>query len=109
MNRFQELLGRGIIIKILTDNADKYFIVQINAINNKSPSKPIQLKYSDNIGYLEEMVMIFDNNHLLHIHYDQQNKLIASFSNEDYTVLIQEILFEKYWNEVESLSSISNL
>ena len=108
MNLFPELLERGIIIKILTDNADKYFIDQINAINNKSPSKPIQLKYSNNIGNLQEMVMIFDNKHLLYIQYNQQNKLIASFSNEDYTVLIQEILFEKYWNEVESLTSNVN-
>lgn len=95
------------MIKILTDNADKYFIDKIDAINNKSPSKPIRLKYSNSIGNIEEMVMIFDNKHLLHIQYNQQNKMIASFSNEDYTVVIAEILFEKYWNEVESLSSMS--
>ncbi len=98
INLFPELLERGIVIKILTDHADKYFMDRIDAINNKSPSKPIQLKYSNNIGNLQEMVMIFDNKHLLYIQYNQQNKLIASFSNEDYTVLIQEILFEKYWN-----------
>jgi len=108
-NLFSELLEKGIIIKILIDKADKYFIDKINAINSKSASKPIQLKYSNNIGNLEEMVMIFDNKHLLHIQYNQQDKLIASFSNEDYTVLIQEILFEKFWNEVESLSSMSGL
>ncbi len=106
---FPELVERGIMIKILTDNADKYFIDKINAINNKSPSKPIRLKYSNTIGNIEEMVMIFDNKHLLHIQYNQQNKMIASFSNEDYTVVIAEILFEKYWNEVESLSSMSGL
>ena len=105
MGLFPELLEKGIRIKILTDNADKHFIDQINAVNNKSPSKPIQLKYSNNIGNLEEMVMVFDNKYLLYIQYNQQNKLIASFSNEDYTVLVQEILFEKYWNEVESLTS----
>jgi hypothetical protein len=109
INHCPELLERGIVIKILTDHADKHFIDRIDAINNKSPSKPIQLKYSNNIGNLKEMVMIFDNRHLLIIQYNRQKKLVASFSNEDYTVLIQEILFEKHWNEVESLSSMPSL
>ena len=94
----------GITVRILTDNVDKYLIDQIKAINNKSPSNLIQLKYSNNIGNLSEMVMIFDNKQVLQIQYNRQNKLIASFSNEDYTVSIQEILFEKHWNEVEGLS-----
>lgn len=109
INLFPELLEKGMTIKILTDHADKYFIDKIDSINSKSPSKPIQLKYSNNIENLQEMVMIFDNKHLLRIQYSSQSKLIASFSNEDYTVLIQEILFEKYWNEVESLSSMPGL
>lgn len=105
LNFFPELLEKEIIIKILTDNKDKYFMNQINAINNNCSSKPIHLNYSNNVGNLEQMVMIFDNRYLLHIQYNRQNKLVASFSNEDYVVLVKEILFEKCWNEVESLAS----
>lgn len=106
---FPELLGMGITVRILTDNVDKILIDQIKAINNKNPSNSIQLKYSNNIGNLSEMVMIFDNKQVLQIQYNLQNKLIASFSNEDYTVSIQEILFEKHWNEIEVLSSRNSL
>ncbi len=31
------------------------------------------------------------------------NKLIASLSNEEYSILLQEIPFEKYFNEIKSL------
>ncbi|MDN5845832.1 MAG: hypothetical protein L0H53_06110 [Candidatus Nitrosocosmicus sp.] len=53
------------------------------------------------------MVMIFDNKHLLHVYYDLDSKLIASFSNEEHKVLVQELMFEKYWNEVKSLNILN--
>ena len=50
------------------------------------------------------MVMIFDSKHVLHVNYDPNNKLVATYSNEEHKVLIQELMFEKCWNEVNSLS-----
>jgi len=29
--------------------------------------------------------------------------LVASLSNKEYNIAVQEILFEKYWNEIKSL------
>jgi hypothetical protein len=54
------------------------------------------------------MVMIFDNIHLLHVSYSQDNKLVATYSNEEHKVLIQELMFEKHWNEVKSLDIMNN-
>ena len=34
---------------------------------------------------------------------ENESKFIASFSNKEHQVLVQEILFEKYWNEIISL------
>ena len=39
---------------------------------------------------------------MLQSKYDMNNQLVAFFSTEKYNILLQEILFEKHWNEVES-------
>ena len=52
--------------------------------------------------------MLSDSRYVLQIKYDQQNEIVASFSNEEHSVTIQEILFEKYWNEVNTLTGINN-
>lgn len=49
------------------------------------------------------MIIVFDDKHLLRFNYDQDNLLIATFSNEEHTVLIQQLMFEKFWNELKSL------
>ena len=38
----------------------------------------------------------------------KQNKLIATFSNEEHYIQVQEIMFEKYWNDVKSLNVLNN-
>jgi hypothetical protein len=52
--------------------------------------------------------MIFDSKHVLQVNYDISNKLVATYSNEEHKVLIQELMFEKYWNEVKSLEVVNS-
>ena len=92
-------------IKILIEDVDEYLTRQIASLNKSSQIKPIQLGYTNKIGEIHEMVMIFDNKHLLHVNYDPNNKIVATYSNEEHKVLIQELMFEKRWNEVNSLSN----
>lgn len=92
------------VIKMPTDNVDEYLIKQITAFNESNTANAIQFGYTDRLGDLDEMTITSDNKYLLHIKYDQQNKLIATFSNEEHHIQVQEIMFEKYWNEVKSLS-----
>ena len=95
---------RGISIKILTINVDEYLIKQISSLNESLPSnKPIQIGFANKIGDINEMIMIFDDKHLLRLNYNQDNLLVATFSNEEHTVLVQQLMFEKYWNELKSL------
>jgi hypothetical protein len=103
------ILQRGISIKFLTVNIDEYLIKQIASINESLPStKPIQTRFANKIGALNEMIMIFDDKHLLRLNYNQDNLLVATFSNEEHTVLVQQLMFEKYWNEVKSLEVMNN-
>ena len=51
--------------------------------------------------------MISDDKNVLQIKFNEVNNLEATVSNEEHTVLVQAILFEKYWNEIKSLT-VSN-
>lgn len=49
------------------------------------------------------MVVLTDGKHVLRTKHQQDGKIFALSSNEEHTIMIQEVLFEKYWNEIESL------
>lgn len=73
-----------------------------------SPTKQIQIEFANKVGDLNEMIMIFDDKHLFRLNYNEDEVLVATFSNEQHTVLIQELMFEKYWNEVKSLEVMNS-
>ncbi len=108
LNYFPSLIESGAIMKILTDDVDKHLIERITAFNDSNPANAIQFRYTDKLGYLDEMTIISDNRYLLEIKYDQQKKLIATFSNEEHYIQVQEIMFEKYWNEIKSMEITNN-
>ena len=97
------ILQKEASIKILMDKVDEYLTRQIASINASAQVKPIQIGYTNKIAEINEMVMIFDSKHVLHVNYDSNNKLVATYSNEEHKVLIQELMFEKYWNEVKNM------
>ncbi len=80
-------------------------IEQITSLNKFNQENPVQLGYTNEIGELNEMIIISDNKRLLNARYNQDNNLIATFSNEEHSILIQELMFEKHWNEVKSLET----
>ncbi len=108
MNKFIPLLTIGVTIKILIDDDNETLIRQISSINNMINKESIQFRYTNKLGNFNELVILCDGRYSLQIEYDEQNELIGSFSNEEYSVMVQETLFEKYWNEVKSLTVISN-
>ena len=91
------LVKYGIIQKPLPDQH----------INNESDNAYlIDIGFTEKLGKFNEMLMISDSKYVIQVKYnDNEGKLMASFSNKEHQVLVQEILFEKYWNEVNSLSS----
>ena len=80
--------------------------IHIANINNGSDNIDfIEIGFTEKLVKFNEMVMISDSKYVIQIKYnDNESKLIASFSNKEHQGLVQEILFEKYWNEVNSLS-----
>ena len=108
LNNLPTIFKKEASIKILIEDMDEYLAKQIASINESAQMNPIQLGYTSKIGEINEMVMIFDNKHLLHVNYDSENDLIATYSNEEHQVLIQELMFEKHWNEVKSLDIVNS-
>jgi len=103
------ILQRGTSIKILTVDVDEYLIKQVASINESLPAdKQIQIGFANKIGDIKEMIIVFDDKHFLRLNYNQDNLLVATFSNEEHTVLVQQLMFEKYWNELKSLEVMSN-
>jgi hypothetical protein len=109
LNHLHSILQRDISIKILTVSPDEYLIKQIASINESlSSAKQIQIGFANKIGELNEMIMIFDDKHLLRLNYNQNDLRVATFSNKEHTVLVQQLMFEKYWNELKSLEVMNN-
>jgi len=88
---------------------DEGFKIKINPIiGEKKYDNAIQTGYLNKLGKLNEMILISDSRFILQVRYDDDNKLIASFTNEIHKVQVQEIIFENYWNEVKSLEGMNS-
>ena len=94
---------RGVSIKILTDETDEIFSSQISEINQAIKDNPIKYGYGKNLCCFNEMVVLTDGKHVLQTKHQQDGKIFALSSSEEHTIMIQEVLFEKYWNELQSL------
>ncbi len=94
---------RGVAVKILTDETDEIFSKQISEINQASEDNPIKYGYGNSLCCFNEMVVLTDGRHVLQTKHQQDGKIFALSSNEEHTIMIQEVLFEKYWNELQSL------
>lgn len=108
LHQLPSILQKAASIKILIEHVDEYLTKQIAYINKSTQIRPIKLGYTNKIAEIDEMVMIFDDKHLLQVNYSPDGKLNATYSNEEHKVLIQELMFEKYWNEVKSLEITNN-
>lgn len=103
INYFPSLLRNGIRIKILLDDEDIDLSKRINEINNFCHHNKILLSFTKRINEFSELVIIRDDKYMLQIKLDSRNELDVSFSSEGYNIILQKILFEKHWNDIESL------
>jgi sugar-specific transcriptional regulator TrmB len=102
----ESLKDRGIKIKILVDNTCDYFQSKINSIYKEKTHDLVQIFCLNKLGRLNEMILIGDSKFVLQVRHDRDNKLIASFTNEKHKVQVQEIMFEKYRNEIKTLDTV---
>lgn len=94
---------RGVSVKILTDETDQVFSKQISELNSQNGENPIKYGFGKSLCCFNEMVVLTDEKQVLQTKHQQDGKIFALSSNEEHTVLVQEVLFEKYWNEIQSL------
>jgi sugar-specific transcriptional regulator TrmB len=107
LDNYRKISDKKVALRILVDSADENVLDKFKHINNKSDSAYlIDVGFTEKLGKFNEMLMISDSRYVIQTRYNGNNdKLIASFSNEEHQVLVQEIIFEKYWNEVKGLSN----
>jgi hypothetical protein len=102
----KKLLKRGVKVKILLDNVLREFMHQIYQINSQNPDNDLlQVSYSNKLGNFNEFIIICDQKSVLQINSDAASNLTGSLSNEQHQVILQEVLFEKYWNEVIDITT----
>lgn len=105
LNNCIKLSGKKAILRILVDSDNYHFLDKFQHVDNESDNTDlIDIGFTEKLGKFNEMVMISDSKYVIQVKYNE-SKLIASFSNKEHQVLVQEILFEKYWNEVNSLAT----
>jgi hypothetical protein len=101
-------LQNDIVSKILIDNYDHHIQNQIKILNDRNKTSLIQFEYSNRLGEFNEMTVCFDGKYILQIQQDNNDSFVGSFTNDSNKVLVQQILFEKHWNEIQSLGVIND-
>ncbi len=102
------LLKRGVKIRILSDSVDTDIENKFNFINNLNLGSKIQYGYSDHLDKFNELILISDGKTMLRCILELSNELVAHLSTDEADVLVQEILFEKSWNEIKSLDIVNS-
>jgi hypothetical protein len=103
------LAKQNVSIKILTDEFIPGILNQIHKLNNGLLGDVIQIRNSSKLENIDECVMIIDAKLIFRIinNRNDSSRFVGMLATDTNQVLVQEILFEKYWNEVQGLSGIS--
>jgi hypothetical protein len=109
LNLFSSLLKKKVKIKILTDGINFDFIGKIKDLNKENFINMVHFRYTNKLENIDEFIIIKDNKILLNAKYNNNEyDFIAFLSNEQNKIWVQEIMFEKYWNETSSLAIENN-
>jgi hypothetical protein len=104
VKRFSCLLKKDVNIRILIDDVNLDVIRLIREINKENVNNPIQFGYTNRLGKIDSFTILNDGKLMLQAKSNDNQDLVASLSNEQHKIVVQEILFEKHWNEIQSLS-----
>lgn len=109
-----KLLKKEVLVKILIDDIDVEIIKLIRSINKFDKDNAIDFAYTNRLGDIKEFSIINDRNLMLQVKLEDNiprstlDNVVAVISNKEHKIAVQEILFEKYWNEVRYLSITAN-
>jgi len=107
-NHLSALLKKGILVKVLVDDINLEMMQEIKHLNIQTSDNIIQFKYTNKLGKIDEFAIMIEGKSMIQVRFDVNQNLIATLSNEQNKILIQEILFEKFWNETNSLMHLNS-
>ncbi len=102
------LQKKGILVKVLVDDINSQMIQKIKKLNKQNSENIIQFRYTDKLGRIDELAIIKDGLSMIQLRLDVNQNLVATLSNERNKILVQQILFEKFWNETNSLMVLNS-
>lgn len=103
LSQISVLLKRGVSVRILSNNVDWDIKSKFNFINNLGLDQQVQYEFSHLLNKYSEFTIISDGKSMLRCSIKPSNQMIGHFTTEESIIFVQEIVFEKYWNEVMSL------
>jgi hypothetical protein len=103
LSQISVLLKRGVRIRILSNNVDRDIKSKFNFINGLGLDQQIQYEFSHLLNKYSEFTVISDGKSMLRCSIKPSNQMMGYFTTEESIIFVQEIVFEKYWNEVMSL------
>ena len=101
--QISSLLKRGVNIRVLSNSIDTDIKTNFNFVNSLDLHSRIEYGVSNQLERFNESILIADSRLMLRSILEPSNEIVAHMSTEKSPVLVQEILFEKYWNEMQSL------
>lgn len=72
--------------------------------NDTKNDDNFQISYSSKLGDFNELIIICDQKSVLQVNTDSESNISGIISNEPHRVILQEVLFEKYWNDIADIS-----
>jgi len=103
LSQISVLLKRGVRIRILSNNVDRDIKSKFNFINGLGLDQQIEYEFSHLLNKYSEFTVISDGKSMLRCSIKPSNQMMGYFTTEESIIFVQEIVFEKYWNEVMSL------
>ena len=77
-------------------------------VNSLGLKSRIEYEVSNQLDRFNESILIADGKSMLRSIFDPSNNLVAHISTNESSILVEEILFEKNWNEIKSLELIKD-
>jgi len=96
LSQVSNLLKRGVNIRVLSNSMDTDIKSKFSFINSLGLVNKIEYGVSNQLDRFNESILLCDGKSMLRSVLEPSNQLVAYFSTEESTVLVQDILFEKY-------------
>ena len=106
--QISDLLKRGVCVRVLSNVLDTDIKTKFSFVNSLGLKSRIEYEVSNQLDRFNESILIADGKSMLRSIFDPSNNLVAHISTNESSILVEEILFEKNWNEIKSLELIKD-